>query len=81
MIDDSWIATKTQDVRIVDVVALGPFMIWFGATAKGMPEWAKLAMIVSGIATITYNAANMAARAQYDAAQDAAILADTDYTT
>lgn len=61
--------TKTQDVRIWDVVALGPFMIWFGATAKGMPEWARLAMVVSGVATITYNGANWLASREYDAAQ------------
>jgi len=48
---------KTQQIRLLDVFAVGPFMVWFGSAAKG-PEWAKVAMIVLGALTITYNGAN-----------------------
>lgn len=47
---------KTADIRLLDVFVLGPFMIWFGLQARGMPEWAKTAMIAAGIGTIVYNA-------------------------
>lgn len=63
--NDVWIHTKTQDLRVVDVFALGPFMVWFGVAARGVPEWARLAMVVSGIATITYNGANWLAYRDY----------------
>lgn len=66
---DYWQYSKSQDLRIIDVVALGPFMVWYGATAKGMPDWARAAMVISGIATIAYNGANYLARRDYDAAR------------
>ena len=49
---------KSQGVRLFDVFALGPFMVWFGAEAKDVPEAARFVMIVSGLATIVYNGAN-----------------------
>lgn len=49
---------KSQNVRLVDVFLLGPFMIWFGATAQIVPEIAKTIMIISGIGTIIYNGRN-----------------------
>lgn len=46
----------TQAVRILDVVALGPLMIWAGAKAKNdLPKWARTALVVSGITTIGFN--------------------------
>jgi len=63
-----WLHTKGQDLRIIDVVALGPFMVWYGATSREMPEWARLLLVVSGVATIAYNGANYLARREYDAA-------------
>ena len=49
---------KTQEIRLLDVFGLGPFMIWFGFKAKGMPEIAKIFLIASGVATIIYNGRN-----------------------
>jgi len=63
---DEWQFTKTQDARILDVIALGPFMVWYGAKATGMPEWARVAMILSGVGTIIYNGANYYARMRHD---------------
>lgn len=48
---------KTQQVRMLDVLLVGPFMVWFASTAKG-PEWARLTMAALGILTILYNGAN-----------------------
>ena len=48
---------KTQLIRLLDI-PLGIFMIWFGATAVGVPQWAKIVMIISGILTAWYNGRN-----------------------
>ena len=47
---------KSQDIRVLDIFVLGPFMIWFGMRATGVPEIARTAMIVAGIGTVLYNA-------------------------
>lgn len=49
---------KGQQIRLLDVFALGPFMIWFGLNAKGMSELTKNIMIISGIGTILFNGRN-----------------------
>lgn len=46
---------KTQEVRLVDVFLLGPFMVWFATVAQGVPQWAKIALAVSGVLTTLYN--------------------------
>ena len=47
---------KTQQVRLVDVFLLGPFMVWFAAAAQGVPQWARATMAVAGVLTSFYNA-------------------------
>jgi len=49
---------KAQSVRLVDVFVLGPFMVWAGLRATTLPEWARTALVVSGILTVVYNGAN-----------------------
>ena len=49
---------KTQEVRLIDVFILSPFMIWFGIKAKGIPQVAKTGMVISGILTGLYNGRN-----------------------
>ena len=49
---------KAQGVRLIDVLALGPFMMWYGWNARGVPELARWVMVGSGLATILYNLAN-----------------------
>ncbi len=49
---------KSQLIRLVDVFLLGPFMVWFGVKAVGVPEWAGILMIVFGVLTIVYNGRN-----------------------
>lgn len=49
---------KAQPIRLLDVFVLGPFMIWSGLNAKGIPGWAKIGLVVAGAATIAYNGQN-----------------------
>ena len=51
---------KAQSVRVLDVIALGPFMIWAGYRARDLPMWARVTMILSGAGTIAYNGLNFA---------------------
>jgi len=54
----SKIDEKTQEIRLMDIFLLSPFLIWFGITAIGVPQWAKWVMIMSGILTAWYNGRN-----------------------
>lgn len=42
-------------VRAIDIIILGPFMVWFGYMASAMPGWARLFMMLSGAATVAFN--------------------------
>ena len=44
-----------QTVRLSDVFLLGPFMLWFAISADKMPDWARVTMGLSGVATIVFN--------------------------
>jgi len=48
---------KTQLIRLVDVLALGPFMIYVAAQPRLTPN-EKFLLALAGIATILYNGAN-----------------------
>ena len=48
---------KTQDVRILDVVALGPFMVYMSTKVEA-PPGARWILAFAGAATITYNGRN-----------------------
>lgn len=49
---------KSQAVRLVDVFLLGPFMVWYAARSTGAPEWARAALTLAGVLTVTYNGRN-----------------------
>ena len=49
---------QLQAARTVDVLLLGPFMVWFALRATGIPGWAKVAMAFSGLATVWFNGRN-----------------------
>lgn len=49
-----------QDMRVVDVCLLGPFMVWYGLKSSRMPDWARLVLAVSGLLTIAFNFRNYA---------------------
>lgn len=49
---------KTQTVRLIDVFALGPFMIYASLKARGLSPVEQMLLGFSGVATIVYNGAN-----------------------
>lgn len=50
---------KAQAVRLLDVFALGPLMVWVADHTRGaVPTWARVALLISGQLTIVYNAHN-----------------------
>ena len=50
--------SKSQQVRLLDVFAIGPAMIYAGSAKSGLPESVKLLLLLSGIGTVMYNGAN-----------------------
>lgn len=49
---------KSQEVRLFDMFALGPFMLWYAAKSGGkggMRPWPRRVLFVSGVMTIIYN--------------------------
>ena len=54
----------TQLVRVLDVLALGPFLVWAGAAKSGLPRPARAALAISGIATILFNGINLVRHAR-----------------
>jgi len=49
---------KSQQMRLVDIYVLGPFMVWYAVTSHTMPYWARIVLGVSGVTTVTYNLQN-----------------------
>jgi len=49
---------KAQEVRLVDVFLLGPFLMWTGTRARTPTE--RTVLILSGAATVLYNWRNYA---------------------
>jgi len=49
---------KTQTIRLIDVFVLGPGMIYYAMKWKGPPRAARLALALTGIATVIYNGKN-----------------------
>lgn len=47
--------TKGQTVRLIDVFALGPFMVWAGTRRGSLPPWARFGLASAGVLTIVYN--------------------------
>ncbi len=55
---------KSQAVRLLDVFAVGPLMIW---SAQYAPRELREVMVILGLGTIVYNGANwIANRSQQD---------------
>ena len=46
---------KTQDIRLIDVFVLGPFMIWAGYEIGKKKDFAGMVMAAAGVATMAYN--------------------------
>lgn len=54
-VPDPLATVKSQRVRLLDVVVIGPLMIWGGVKAGG---WGGAALAVFGVTTMVYNARN-----------------------
>ncbi len=53
----------TQKLRILDVIGIGPLMIYAGVKSKeDLPGWARFALVMLGVTTIGYNGTNYMAR-------------------
>lgn len=46
---------KTQDIRLIDVFVLGPFMLWAGYEIGKKKDFAGMVMAAAGVATMAYN--------------------------
>jgi len=49
---------KTQGVRLIDVFAIRPLMVYGGAAGNSLPDWARVGLFLSGVATVGYNGSN-----------------------
>jgi len=49
--------TKTQTIRMIDIVLIGPLMIYFGHESKHLSIFSLL-LVFFGATTITYNLRN-----------------------
>ena len=50
--------SKSQNIRLLDILFIGPFMIYFASKAKGINELERTIMCLLGGATILYNGKN-----------------------
>jgi len=46
---------KSQDIRLLDIFVLGPFLLWLSMHPESEPEWAKPWLFLTGVGTILYN--------------------------
>ena len=49
---------KPQIVRIMDILMIGPLLIWAGTRNKPLPRWTSDLLVGVGIVTIVYNLNN-----------------------
>lgn len=49
---------KTQGIRVLDVVLIGPLMLWGGLQLRKRHPVAGTALAVFGVSTVVYNARN-----------------------
>lgn len=50
--------SKSQNIRLIDMFFIGPFMIYFASKAKNVNNLERTVMYLLGGATILYNAKN-----------------------
>lgn len=49
---------KSQNIRLLDVFLIGPLMIWGGFMAQKRSTVPGILLMIFGVSTILYNAAN-----------------------
>ena len=50
--------SKSQNIRLLDVFFIGPFMIYISNKSKGLSKIESLTLLALGVATIFYNGKN-----------------------
>jgi len=50
--------SKSQNIRLLDVFFIGPYMIYISKKAKGLSKLESFTLLVLGVATIFYNGKN-----------------------
>ena len=50
--------SKSQNIRLLDVFFIGPFMMYIGYKAKGISNLERYTLFALGVATIYYNGKN-----------------------
>lgn len=56
-IDERLSSQRYQFVRLIDVFVLAPTMV-YASTFKSLPDYIRLILLVSGIATLVFNGIN-----------------------
>lgn len=56
-IDERLSSKRYQFVRLIDVFVLAPTMV-YASTFKSLPNYIRLILLVSGIATLVFNGIN-----------------------
>lgn len=49
---------KSQAIRLADVFLLAPFLVYAGTRKSNLPDWIRVSLIGTGIATFIYNGNN-----------------------
>lgn len=55
---------KAQSVRIIDVLFLGPMMVYAGTRRNALPELVRAVLVLGGVATVAYNWRNYVIESQ-----------------
>ena len=50
--------SKSQNIRLLDVFFIGPFMMYISYKAKGISNLERYTLLALGVATIYYNGKN-----------------------
>ena len=50
--------SKSQNIRLLDVFFIGPYMIYISKKAKGISKLESFTLFALGVATIFYNGKN-----------------------
>ncbi len=50
--------SKSQNIRLIDVFLIAPFLIYIGNKAKGISSFERNMIYVIGVATLVYNGKN-----------------------
>ena len=56
-IDERLSSKRYQFVRLIDVFVLAPTMV-YASTFKNLPDYIRIILLVSGIATLVFNGIN-----------------------